>query len=234
MFCHNAKNQSLRQELSKEKFYELSTQPCYYCGKAPANVLVSKSVHDTFIYNGINRVDGRIKAYTIDNSVPACKACNYAKYGQTLDYFRELVIKVYNTLVVQRRSPAVYATELLKILDTELPPSPVRSLVVEWKWLAKQRKKLWSLTNAQAAWLSQQPCFYCGKKPSQLRKKCIHSGLDLIDNEKGYEIGNVVPCCKACNIAKNTMTIDQFRDWVTAVYLHWVLPNTPNNEQIKP
>jgi 5-methylcytosine-specific restriction endonuclease McrA len=189
----------------------------------------------TFIHNGLDRIDNEIRAYTIENTRPCCKTCNTAKLTLSLDDFRELVIKVYNTLVVQKRSPAVYITELLKIPDTELPKSPIRALVSEWKWLIiKQRKKPWSLTDAQAAWLSQQPCFYCGKKPSQLRKKCIYSGIDRIDSKKGYEIGNVVPCCKSCNIAKNTMTIGQFRDWVTAVYLHWLLPNINTVSNSKP
>lgn len=39
----------------------------------------------TFI-NGIDRVDSSI-GYTIQNSVPCCKICNYAKHNLTLEEF---------------------------------------------------------------------------------------------------------------------------------------------------
>jgi hypothetical protein len=47
--------------------------------------------------------------------------------------------------------------------------------------------------------LIMQPCEYCG---GQLNKQGL--GLDRIDNSKGYIPGNVVPCCKNCNIMKNS------------------------------
>jgi hypothetical protein len=43
------------------------------------------------------------------------------------------------------------------------------------------------------------PCEYCG---GQLNEQGL--GLDRIDNLKGYIEGNVVPCCKTCNIMKNS------------------------------
>lgn len=38
-------------------------------------------------------------------------------------------------------------------------------------------------------------CIYCGDSHN--------IGLDRIDNNRGHEIGNVVPCCYACNIARS-------------------------------
>lgn len=45
--------------------------------------------------------------------------------------------------------------------------------------------------------LIKQPCFYCAKKSS---------GLDRIKNNKGYNLKNVLPCCRSCNVLRN----DQF------------------------
>jgi len=43
-----------------------------------------------------------------------------------------------------------------------------------------------------------QVCFYCkGPLPS-----ISGGGLDRIDNEKGYTVDNVVPCCGSCNMIK--------------------------------
>lgn len=47
--------------------------------------------------------------------------------------------------------------------------------------------------------LVQKPCHYCGEK---LNKQGL--GLDRVTNSKGYVNGNVVPCCKNCNIMKNS------------------------------
>ncbi|HEC67150.1 MAG TPA: hypothetical protein ENI23_17875 [bacterium] len=35
-------------------------------------------------------------------------------------------------------------------------------------------------------------------------------GLDRVDNKKGYELENCVPCCKICNSMKMTMDKDEF------------------------
>ena len=44
------------------------------------------------------------------------------------------------------------------------------------------------------------------------------NGLDRVDNNKGYTIDNVVPCCKRCNYAKNNQTPREFKEWVKKVY----------------
>lgn len=46
-------------------------------------------------------------------------------------------------------------------------------------------------------------CFYCGE--------CISGvGMDRLDNNKGYEIDNIVSCCKICNFMKRDMTKIEF------------------------
>jgi len=41
----------------------------------------------------------------------------------------------------------------------------------------------------------------------------IYNGLDRIDNEKGYLLDNVTPCCKICNQAKHALSLDDFLAW---------------------
>jgi len=101
-------------------------------------------------------------------------------------------------------------------------------LITILKHSAKQRDYVWSLTADQVEELSSQPCYYCGAAPS-LRSSsvynglCSFNGLDRVDNERGYEIDNVVPCCSTCNKAKNTMTQDEFLMWISWVYKHSML-----------
>lgn len=74
--------------------------------------------------------------------------------------------------------------------------------------------------------LSESPCYYCGLPKSSFlvdRSKnsdftIYYNGLDRIDSSKGYMLDNVVPCCKHCNIAKNTMSQKDFMGWVKRIY----------------
>jgi len=97
-------------------------------------------------------------------------------------------------------------------------------VIYSMKANAKKRGYEWHLTNEQIAQLTKQPCHYCGAEPSQvcgdekMYGNYIYNGIDRVDNTKGYTIDNVVPCCGACNRAKDVMTIDEFRLWNIRVY----------------
>lgn len=58
------------------------------------------------------------------------------------------------------------------------------------------------------------PCYYCNldysinKKQKHTEFKC--NGLDRIDNNEGYELNNVLPCCQYCNaIRMDVLTIQE-------------------------
>ena len=97
---------------------------------------------------------------------------------------------------------------------------------------AKTRGHKWQLSKEQVAHLTKQACHYCGTKPSQVcsDKTCdgsyIYNGIDRVDNERGYTIDNVVTCCRTCNHAKSTMTVEQFRDWAISLYNHFASATT--------
>lgn len=80
------------------------------------------------------------------------------------------------------------------------------------------------------------PCHFCGEVGSRtiidrLRARqrthicsgeVIHiNGIDRVDSAKGYISGNCISCCTTCNYAKNTMTIEQFKQWIQKVYEHY-------------
>lgn len=59
---------------------------------------------------------------------------------------------------------------------------------------AKRLKRLWFLSKEEYRSLIENNCTYCnGPLPG------TGSGLDRIDNKRGYEVGNVLPCCTDCN-----------------------------------
>jgi len=88
---------------------------------------------------------------------------------------------------------------------------------------AKRRNLEFNLTKEQFRELTNKNCFYCSSPPTNTFKlkfaygECIYNGIDRVDNSKGYNIENCVPCCKKCNLAKGTMTQDEFYSWVKNV-----------------
>ena len=87
-YRQQAKTAGREFALNKEQFREITQQNCYYCGCEPNQIARSAKAHGSYIYNGIDRVDSS-RGYFIDNVVPCCANCNYAKrhYNQE-DFLR--------------------------------------------------------------------------------------------------------------------------------------------------
>jgi hypothetical protein len=88
----------------------------------------------------------------------------------------------------------------------------ISSKIEAIKSRAKKRNKEWALDYKEVANLISKPCDYCGLFPQP------YHGIDRLDSNKGYIKGNVVSCCKYCNVAKNDRTVWEFSDWVKRVY----------------
>jgi len=55
--------------------------------------------------------------------------------------------------------------------------------------------------------------FECGFRINNPR-----DGIDRIENDRGYETDNVVPCCGRCNKAKGTILLSDFLEMVAKIY----------------
>ena len=75
----------------------------------------------------------------------------------------------------------------------------------KYKKGAKNRNKAFEITYLYFMSFWQKPCYYCGTEIKTI-------GLDRVDNNKGYVIGNIVACCTNCNLAKSTLTKEEFFD----------------------
>lgn len=83
-------------ELSKAEAFKLFTSNCYYCGSEPNNVkTIRRGPIKKYNYQGIDRLDP-LKNYTIDNVVPCCSICNYAKRDMSEERFYQFIDKVYD------------------------------------------------------------------------------------------------------------------------------------------
>lgn len=113
----------------------------------------------------------------------------------------------------------------------------IGSLAVEHKILSRYkgnaitRNIKWKLSEQKFYELINSPCHYCGQVDKKLNDNTgeyfFLNGIDRINSSKDYVDGNVVSCCKRCNIAKNDMTYSEFMDWISRVYVH-VRQEVPN------
>jgi hypothetical protein len=86
---------------------------------------------------------------------------------------------------------------------------------------AEKHHRKFELSLDQVKKITACNCVYCGVEPKQgsyckskkLSKealensKYIYNGIDRVNNSKGYEIGNCVPCCGSCNKSKTNKTL---------------------------
>lgn len=87
-------------------------------------------------------------------------------------------------------------------------------LLKSYKTGAKKRHLSWTISDHFAIMMFHDRCHYCHKTPEQNQRLM---GIDRIDNARGYDYGNVVPCCKNCNRAKHNLHVDDFRSMCTNV-----------------
>lgn len=102
--------------------------------------------------------------------------------------------------------------------------SAFNQLLFNYKKSAHERGYKFELSEDEFRRLTKQPCYYCGQiadRPAPRAKGTngdyLYNGIDRIDNSKGYVEGNVRPCCKQCNIAKNVLSEVDFIDWVKRI-----------------
>lgn len=86
---------------------------------------------------------------------------------------------------------------------------------------AAQRGLSCVLTDEQLTDLMLGNCFYCGLSPSNQADPARrsgsfkYSGIDRVDNARGYQPGNVVSCCAQCNRAKRDLSLVEFLEWMS-------------------
>jgi 5-methylcytosine-specific restriction endonuclease McrA len=111
--------------------------------------------------------------------------------------------------------------------------SGLTCLFDRYKRASRVRGHKFVLTRELFQDLTRGACHYCGAVPGrsivnpsqQLRgdqesrdhSRYTYNGLDRLDNGRGYEPSNVVPCCWPCNQLKGRMDVDAFLRQALAV-----------------
>ena len=112
------------------------------------------------------------------------------------------------------KSCGCYSQEHLGFVYGDEPA--FRSVFANYKNGAKRRNLSFDLNQEEFRLITSSPCYYCGKSPDfsnkyRYRKKeyvYYYNGIDRINNKLGYELTNVVACCRNCNLMKGDITIE--------------------------
>lgn len=181
----SAKSKNLLFELTKEQFIELCKKECFYCGD-----IQEKG------FNGIDKIDCKGN-YIKDNIVPCCEICNWMKGSIN----QEVFIKKIEHIMTQS-----------KFIDGKLYDKCFNnSKSTNYKHYAlnaARRKIEFNLDKKTFLYLIHHNCYLCGKKTDDEHQ----NGIDRVDNNKGYILENVQPCCGNCNFIKNKFSLETIFD----------------------
>ena len=85
----SAKKRNLEFNLEMEDFEYFTQKPCHYCGEFRKN----KTPSGWAILNGLDRKDNSL-GYVVDNILPCCSICNYAKRDMPYNDFIQWIAQL--------------------------------------------------------------------------------------------------------------------------------------------
>lgn len=132
-----------------------------------------------------------------------------------------------NSLIVKNSRSCGCLKRDLTIARCTLPDNEgaFREFYLRYRFGADQRKYEWSLSRESFDKIVRMDCHYCGLEPrlavrKSREKKFFFNGIDRIDSSAGYVEGNIVPCCKMCNLSKGRMAQTSFLEWLDRLVSH--------------
>lgn len=178
-------------------------EPCHYCGRPTDEELST-----------LDRLDSTLD-YSDANTVPSCKFCNTMKGQLGPDLFIHKARSVHENLGAPAGDwsdlDAKYANE-----STSKFGKPFASEIPKTKAV--------EITEEEAVKMWCSPCNYCATIPS--------FGVDRVDSDANYTLGNSVPCCTICNTMKKDMVVEEFAYRVAKIVAHtedWTLADFRDN-----
>ena len=139
-------------------------------------------------FNGLDRIN-QCMGYTIDNCVSCCSQCNYMKGSLSkLAYIQRAChistkgnIPFWNAFT--NNMSVSYSSYMKRALNKGIS---------------------FNITIEEFNECKSKPCYICGK----LNTHEHTNGIDRINNDLGYEVGNISSCCCACNTMKKAYTLE--------------------------
>ena len=138
-------------------------------------------------------------------------------------------VNVTGTALVNRKTKSCgcYKRDFAgKQRKLEFGESAFNLLLSSYKYTAKRYGREFLLTKEEFRELVLCNCSYCGRAPHKEKENTCnngnfkYTGIDRIDNTKGYVKGNVRPCCWQCNNIKSNYDTEDFLLHVKTIYAH--------------
>jgi len=87
-------------------------------------------------------------------------------------------------------------------------------VIAQYKLSARRRNLDYAISDDEMDIFFLNDCHYCGAAPARTMTtpagSFTYNGIDRVDNDRGYVIGNVVTCCADCNYAKRLLSREDF------------------------
>ena len=171
----------------------LFQQSCFYCGITP---------NQRNELNNIDRVNNK-KGYINNNVVTCCKNCNFMKWIWGINNFLKKCEHIY-----------FYSNYNKCKYEHMFRNTKSKTHYSSYKKSAERRKKIWDINENLFNKIKKNKCYICGKQNSKIHQ----NGIDRINNNIGYEKGNVISCCGDCNRMKKDLDYKYFINQCSKIY----------------
>lgn len=148
---------------------------------------------------GIDRKDN-LGHYNSNNCVSCCPLCNWAK-GQ-------MAFADWEAHLIQVAAFVCHGT--VKLAEGNCPPKALKRRFANYGNNAKRKGIAFALDWEHFLEFKGKPCAYCGTATDNI-------GIDRVNNDFGYEIGNCVPCCGSCNSGKSNRSREEWVAWLNRI-----------------
>lgn len=204
VYLGDADFKNIDMAFSFEEYKLLVLLSCFYCG-----TIQNKG------FNGIDKMNC-YKGYTKDNCVSCCSMCNIMKGTLTPNIFVKRIehILTYNKCI----SGNIYPTIFINHKGSSYKEYYTRAV--------KKINKSFEITMDDYLKIIAEKCYICGKESKGEHR----NGIDRIDNDKGYTLDNVKPCCGECNYSKNDFKLQDYLNKSKEIYEY---QNKTCNVQLK-
>lgn len=112
-------------------------------------------------------------------------------------------------------------------IKKQKPEAGLNNLYLHYVKASERREIEFKLDKKTVKQITSSNCHYCGKPPELLsfsartwdnRSQYIYNTIDRINSNIGYFKENCVPSCKQCNIAKASMSTEEYISFIKRVY----------------
>lgn len=166
---------------------------CFFCGEEDT---VERPL-------GIARMDLNL-TWSEDNCVPICAICSPIR--RRVDARTFIARCVYLQEIADGGASAWFPAELFGEF-------PYGGQFGVYTASAKTKGISFELTKDQFEAAVDQPCYICNRRSKEGHK----NGLDRVDNNVGYTVGNVRAACGDCNYMKGELSVDVFKAKVAKI-----------------